>query len=692
MACVRRLMVAAMMVCFFNGTADAQTDVWPTLPATDGAVEIPAQEWPLRPGKRSVRVLVHYPAGKLANVNHDTGIMLTLHNWGGVDCVGTASPRELADKLNVIALCVNYLQSGPRDSIEGPEPYDFGYLQALDALRAVYFVFDNLKKSKRLFAPGRIYATGGSGGGNVALMANKLAPRTFACIVDLCGMARLSDAIAYGLPGSALNARYSRDAKSPYFLSLDHQELRYVGNPDHLAVMKQLGNTAKIIVVHGVDDTTCPFRHAQEMVAWMRRAGLNVEPRWIAKKDLDGTIFTNSGHALGNRTKITFEVAEKYLDLNSASKLVRKGATDFECRDEVRFPTSNGAFVISYAAGYPVARFESLLLVPSYSDHTNLSTYRDRDGKDRPIKTLDDWQIRRRHVVAHLQRVMGPLPSPLRRVPVDVKVVDERRIGKFTLRSITYQSDPDDRVPAYILFLTDPRDAKRPAMLCLHQTTNFGKDEPAGVRGSPDLKYALDLAERGYIAIVPDYPSLGEHVFNFKAKKAYASGSMKAIWDNIRAIDVLETLPEVDAARIGVIGHSLGGHNGMFTAVFEPRVKVIVSNCGFTTFRKDDMPSWVGPRYMPRIATEFGTDAKKVPFDFQEIVAAFAPRSFLACAAERDDDFDVSGVRHVIKAAEPIYRLHGAIDRLQAFYPPGPHAFPAAARQRAYEFIDRYLK
>ncbi|HZZ79612.1 MAG TPA: alpha/beta fold hydrolase [Gemmataceae bacterium] len=660
------------------------------LPAADGSIEVPAQEWPLRPGPRKVRVLIHYPGGKLVNVNKDTGIMLTLHNWGGVDCVGTANPRSLADKLNVIALCVNYLQSGPKDSIEGPEPYDFGYLQALDALRALHAVFHHLKANKRDFAADRIYATGGSGGGNVALMANKLAPRTFACVIDLCGMPKLSDDIAFNLPGgSDLNARYSRDPKSPNFLSLDHQELRYVGNPEHLAVMKQLGASAKIIVVHGVDDTTCPYADAREMVAWMTRAKLDVEPHWTGKKDLDGKIFTSSGHALGDRTRIVLQVAGKYLD-PTGSALRRPGATDFERREDIRFPTTGGAFVISYKTGYPVGRFEPTRLV-AYPDHTDLSQVRDVEGRAMPIKSVGDWQTRRRHILDNMQRVMGPLPSPLRRVPIDVKVVEEKRVGNLLRRKITFQSDPDDRVPAYVFLPAATSKKKLPALLCLHQTTAAGKDEPAGIAGNPDLHYALELAQRGYVAIVPDYPSFGEHKFDFGKKPAYASGTMKAIWDNIRAIDVLETLPEVDVDRIGVIGHSLGGHNGMFTAAFEPRIRVIVSSCGFTTFRKDDMPSWTGPRYMPRIAAEFGNDAKKVPFDFQEIVAAFAPRPFLACAAVQDDDFDVSGVRDVMKVAAPIYKLHGASDNLSAFYPPGKHAFPPAARQRAYEFLDRFL-
>lgn len=325
-------------------------------------------------------------------------------------------------------------------------------------------------------------------------------------------------------------------------------------------------------------------------------------------------------------------------------------------------------------------------------DHTDLSTYIDAAGQRKPIQKREDWEIRRRQVVQNLERVMGPLPGADRRVPLAIKTIDEKPLGSFVRRKISYQSDPEGRVPAYLFVPLEKPTQKIPAILCLHQTTAAGIDEPAGVRGDPQLRYALELAERGYIVIAPEYPSFGAHAFDFKKNTAYASGTMKAIWDNVRAVDVLDTLPEVDRNRIGVIGHSLGGHNGMFTAVFEPRIKVIVSSCGFTTFRKDDMPSWTGPRYMPRIATQFGNDARKVPFDFQEIVAAFAPRPFLAVAAEKDSDFDVSGVRDVMKAAAGIYRLYGADPHLTAYYPPGPHAFPAEARRRAYSFLDDHLK
>ncbi|MEI8384023.1 MAG: alpha/beta fold hydrolase [Planctomycetota bacterium] len=327
-----------------------------------------------------------------------------------------------------------------------------------------------------------------------------------------------------------------------------------------------------------------------------------------------------------------------------------------------------------------------------YPDHANLTYFRDANGQSHSIQTPAGWEQRRQHIVANLQRVMGPLPAPKKQINLDYKVIEEVRVSDQVRKKISFQSDADDRVPAYLMFPSPRYSGKRPAMLCLHQTTAVGKDEPLGIRGDTNLKYALELVDRGYVVIVPDYPTFGDHRYDFNASTGYASGSMKAIWDNIRAIDLLETLPEIDPGRIGVIGHSLGGHNAMFTAVFEPRLKVIVSSCGFTTFRKDDLPSWTGPTYMPRIAAQFGNDVKRVPFDFEEIVGSLAPRPFLACAAERDDDFNVEGVREVMESALTVYRLYGAEKHLAAYYPATPHAFPSDARQTAYRFVDQHLK
>ncbi len=334
------------------------------LPEANAQVLIPVQSWPHRPGPRCVSASLYFPSGQLENVTPQTGIMLTLHNWGGLDCAGTADPQTLAEELNVVAVCVNYLQSGRSEATEAVEPYDFGYFQALDALRALAYVRSGLQKAQIDFADRRLFCAGGSGGGNVTLMANKLAPRTFTCIVDMCGMKKLSDDIAFDLPGgSSLNARWNRDPQSANYLSLDGQELRYVGHPLHLATMKQMETSSKIIVVHGVDDATCPYADARQLVENLLAADLDVEAHFIDQQKLDGQVFTSSGHALGNRTQIVLQVAGKYLRADSPEALQRAAPTDFDRQEDVRYQTSYGEFVISYASGLPVATF-----VPTQSD------------------------------------------------------------------------------------------------------------------------------------------------------------------------------------------------------------------------------------------------------------------------------------------------------------------------------------
>jgi dienelactone hydrolase len=334
------------------------------------------------------------------------------------------------------------------------------------------------------------------------------------------------------------------------------------------------------------------------------------------------------------------------------------------------------------------------LRVPTYPDHTKLLVVRADSGAETPVKTPADWQVRRAHIVAHLQEVMGPLPGGERRVPLDVKLVATFDEPAYVRKQITYASEPNDRVPAWLLVPKTPRvQGKFPGMLCLHQTVAIGKDEPAGLGGRPSLHYARELAERGYVALVPDYPNFGAHQVDPYAL-GYASASMKAIWDNMRGVDLLGSLDEVDPTRIGVIGHSLGGHNAIFTAVFDDRLKAVVSSCGFNSFPHyygGKIAGWSHRGYMPRLKELYNLDVARVPFDFPELVAALAPRGFFTNSPTRDANFAVEGVKVCIDAARPVYQLLGAPDRLQTDYPDAEHDFPAEPRKRAYEFLDQFL-
>ncbi|MCA9173682.1 MAG: alpha/beta fold hydrolase [Planctomycetales bacterium] len=328
-----------------------------------------------------------------------------------------------------------------------------------------------------------------------------------------------------------------------------------------------------------------------------------------------------------------------------------------------------------------------------YADHSQLMKVW-RDNGLQNVSTPFDWGLRRRHVLQGMQSAMGPLPGPEHRVPLATRILKRESTEHYERLTLRFRTEANDEVPAYLLI---PHGLKgpAPAMLCLHQTTSIGKGEPAGLGGRPTLHYAHELAQRGYVCLAPDYPSFGDYQFDFQAPQATQSGSMKAIWNNLRAVDLLEAQAEVDRDHIGVIGHSLGGHNALFTAAFDQRLRAVVTSCGFTAFHdyyQGKLAGWTSDRYMPRIRDVYGNDPDQVPFDFYEVIAALAPRPVFVNAPLHDSNFDVGGVRKVAAAASNVYRLLDAEARLNVEYPDSAHDFPDATRHRAYEWLDKHLK
>ena len=159
----------------------------------------------------------------------------------------------------------------------------------------------------------------------------------------------------------------------------------------------------------------------------------------------------------------------------------------------------------------------------------------------------------RARILANMQLVMGELPSAGAKTPLDMRILEETRTPNYVRKKISFQAEAGDRVPAYLLVPLALQTGQRlPAMLCLHQTTAIGKGEPAGLGGKVNLRYAHELAGRGYVTLAPDYPSFGDYRYDFATSK-HASGSIKAIWNNMRAVDLLQGLPEVDVDKIGCI-------------------------------------------------------------------------------------------------------------------------------------------
>ncbi len=303
-----------------------------------------------------------------------------------------------------------------------------------------------------------------------------------------------------------------------------------------------------------------------------------------------------------------------------------------------------------------------------------------------------NWQEHRERILTAMQEVMGPLPSSPATKP-EVIILEQTRFPKVVRSKITFESGDGDSVPAY-LFVPIGRHRRGPAVLCLHQTIGIGKGEPAGLGGKENLHYAIELAELGFVALAPDYPGFGEYRIDSYAM-GYASATMKGIRNHRRAVDLLASMPEVDPRRIGAIGHSLGGHNALFLAAFEPRIAAVVTSCGFTSFRKykgGDLTGWSHRGYMPRIASDYGKSPEQMPFDFSDILAVIAPRPVFINAPVFDSNFDWSGVDDCVRSAQSIYlRVFHAGNKLQVLHPDSDHDFPPGIRFQAYRFLARTL-
>jgi dienelactone hydrolase len=325
---------------------------------------------------------------------------------------------------------------------------------------------------------------------------------------------------------------------------------------------------------------------------------------------------------------------------------------------------------------------------------TNLLSYAEVNGDAAPVRTIADWQRRRVRILAVMQQVMGSLPGIGKRAPLEPQTIEEVDCGDYLRRQISYASEPESRVPAYLLV---PKDALRagvqmPAVLALHQTHPAGQKVVVGLGNSPNDEYGVELVKRGFVVLAPPYAMLANYWPGLKAL-GYESGTMKSIWDNIRGLDYLATLPFVNTNGFGVIGHSLGGHNGIYTAAFDDRIKVVVSSCGldsFLDYKDGNIAGWTQDRYMPKLK-EYANRLGDLPFDFHEVIGLLAPRVCFISAPLGDTNFKWRSVDAVAAAAAQVYGLYGVSGNLQVAHPDCGHLFPSDIRERAYRLLERGL-
>jgi Glucuronyl esterase, fungi len=332
------------------------------------------------------------------------------------------------------------------------------------------------------------------------------------------------------------------------------------------------------------------------------------------------------------------------------------------------------------------------------------------------ITTSEQWEARRAATLKVLSQILGT--PPVEKPAVNPEVIEETSHEGYNRRKLTFQSQPGERIPAYLLIPKDNTE-RRPAVVCPHQTTQEGKREPAGLAGNPDLQTALHLVSRGYVTLTYDAICFGERhdpasghygdAIPFYRKHPNWSLIGKMVWDLGRAIDYLQSIDFVDPVRLGSIGHSHGGITTLFAMAFDKRIKVGASNCGFDTFRIDgNVWRWShATALMPRLGFYIGSpyinmdfyravpdsEVIQTPFDMHELLSLIAPRPLFLSTSDEDFVFPNAGwsARRALARLGPVYSLLNGSDKLEGHFFKGGHNFPKDVSRRAYEWLDRWL-
>jgi dienelactone hydrolase len=301
------------------------------------------------------------------------------------------------------------------------------------------------------------------------------------------------------------------------------------------------------------------------------------------------------------------------------------------------------------------------------------------------ITTRAGWMRERQRLQAAWQERMGKPPQ--KPATLDVQIDKTEHLAGYTRKLLRFHTADGDDMLAYLLVPANlTAGEKRPAVVVFHQTTKHTLNEPVGLGDNPELALAEQLVQRGFVVLAPQC-----FIMKGKGPAAQAkelakkwpgwTGLGKMTFDASRCIDFLQSLPFVDGARIGCIGHSLGAKEVLFAMAFEPRFTVGVFNEGGLGLR---MSNWTDPWYL--------TDRMKahIPaLENHQILALIAPRPILILGG---DSADGDASWPFIHAALPVYQLLGAGDRIGLINHHGKHSFPREARETSYQWLEHWLK
>ncbi len=309
------------------------------------------------------------------------------------------------------------------------------------------------------------------------------------------------------------------------------------------------------------------------------------------------------------------------------------------------------------------------------------------------IKTRADWERQKPLYRNQLQEMLGLDPFP-ERTPLKAKITGTLESEEFTVEKLHFQSRPGLYVTANF-YRPKHFAGKLPTILyvCGH-----GGKKVAGQSLGNKASYQHHgawFARNGYACLMIDTVQLGEiegiHHGTYRYgmwwwnARGYSSAAVEA-WNCIRALDYLETRPEVDANRFGVTGRSGGGAYSWWIAALDERIKVAVPVAGITSLQNHVVDGCVEGH------CDCMYPVNTYRWDFAQIAALVAPRPLLISNTDKDRIFPLDGVVDVYVKTRRIYKLLGAEDKIGLQITEGPHKDTQNLRIHAFHWFNEYLK
>lgn len=292
-----------------------------------------------------------------------------------------------------------------------------------------------------------------------------------------------------------------------------------------------------------------------------------------------------------------------------------------------------------------------------------------------------EWEKWRETFRNNLVNDLGPSPEAL---PLEVETLEQIQFDGYTREKIIFNPDPFSSIPAYVL-IPDGATAENPApaVLCAHGH-GVGKDGAVGIIDDYQKQYAVELAQRGFVTIAPDWRCFGERKDRDEwARRPGRDGCNIAylafgyfgyqllqlnISDGQRCLDYLQSRPEVDDRRLGCMGCSFGGTMTTYISAMDQRVKAAVIVCYLSTLtdalNDRGRGNTCGSQFM------FGL---RKAGDIADVAGLIAPRACMVQIGSDDMCFIEADALEAFRQVEKIYAASGRSDKLVLDHFQGEH-------------------